>query len=307
MQRYILGRVIQAIISLLVVTIIIFLLSRLAGDPLVLLLDENATFEDRARLSAALGLDKPLVAQYGIYMSNLIRGDMGESIVNKEPVVGLLVKRATATLQLAVAAMVICLAIAVPVGVFSAVRRGTFLDRLFRIIAILGQSLPAFWLGLMLMFLFGVILGILPTCGSGGPLHLILPAITLGWYIAAGIMRLTRTSMLEVLRTDYIQLARTKGVSETAVIWKHAFKNAALPVLTFSVILFIALLGGAVVTETVFAWPGLGQLLIKAVRWRDFPVVQGIVLLMSGLYIFANLMVDISYGYLNPKIRYGGQ
>jgi len=307
MQRYILSRVIQAIISILAVTIIIFLLSRLAGDPLDLLLDITATYEDRARLSEQLGLDKPLVQQYGVFMYNLIQGDLGKSVVNKQPVIDLLVQRAIATFQLGAVAIGICLAIAVPIGVFSAVRRGTFLDRLFRVIAVSGQSIPVFWLGLMLMLLFGVILGILPTSGSGGPLHLILPAITLGWYVAAGIMRLTRTSMLEVLGTDYILLARTKGVSEAAVIWKHGFKNAALPILTFSVLLFVMMLGGAVVTETVFAWPGLGRAVIQAVRWRDYPVIQGVVILLSVLYIFANLMVDILYGYLNPKIRYGGQ
>ena len=306
MQRYILSRIIQSIFTLLAVSFIIFSMSRLSGDPLNLLLDISATEEDKTLLAKKLGLDKSFIEQYGIFLGNAIRGDFGTSIVTKASVVDLLFDRAINTFELGAVAFGMSLLIALPVGVYSAVKRGTFLDILFRVISISGQSIPVFWLGLMLIFLFGVILKILPTGGKGGVLSLILPSITLGWYVAAGIMRLTRTSMLEVLRTDYMRLARIKGLSEWVVIWKHGFKNAALPVLTFAVILFVMMLGGAVVTETVFAWPGLGRLVISSVTWRDYPVVQATVLFLSILYIFANLLVDILYAYLNPRIRYGG-
>jgi ABC-type dipeptide/oligopeptide/nickel transport system permease component len=262
--------------------------------------------EDKERLRRHLGLEKSIAEQYWKFLSHAVRGDLGKSISTREPVIDVLFERGVATFQLGIVAFGISILIAVPAGVYSAVKRGTFPDMMFRVIAISGQSIPVFWLGLMLILLFGVILRILPTGGAGSPLHLILPSITLGWYVAAGIMRLTRTSMLEVLRSEYIQLARAKGVSEQWVIWRHGFKNAALPVLTFSVLLFVMMLGGAVVTETVFAWPGLGRLVIQSVMWRDYPVVQGVVLLLSTLYILGNLLVDILYAYLNPKIRYGG-
>ncbi len=306
MQRYILSRIIQSIFTLVAVSFVIFSLSRLSGDPLNLLLDISATQEDKTLLAKKLGLDKSFIEQYGIFLGNAIRGDLGTSIVAKVPVVDLLLDRAVNTFELGAAAFGMSLLIALPVGVYSAVKRGTSLDVFFRVISISGQSIPIFWLGLMLIFLFGVILKILPTGGKGGVLSLILPSITLGWYVAAGIMRLTRTSMLEVLRTDYMRLARIKGLSEWVVIWKHGFKNAALPVLTFAVILFVMMLGGAVVTETVFSWPGLGRLVISSVTWRDYPVVQAAVLFLSLLYILGNLLVDILYAYLNPKIRYGG-
>jgi len=306
MQRFLLSRILQSILTLLAVSFIIFSMSRWSGDPLNLLLDISATQEDKALLAKKLGLDKSLLAQYGIFLGNALRGDFGTSIVTKAPVIDLLFERALNTFELGAVAFGVSLLIALPVGVYSAVKRGTFLDTLFRVIAISGQSIPVFWLGLMLIFLFGVILKILPTGGKGGVSSLILPSITLGWYVAAGIMRLTRTSMLEVLRTEYIRLARIKGLSEWVIIWKHGFKNAALPVLTFAVLLFVMMLGGAVVTETVFAWPGLGRLVINSVTWRDYPVVQATVLFLSMLYIFANLLADILYAYLNPRIRYGG-
>ena len=305
MQRYIASRVIQAIFSILVVALVIFLLSRLSGDPLDLLLETGSTMEDKLNLKRHLGLDKSLAEQFWVFISHAVRGDLGISIVTREPVIKVLFERGIATFQLGLVAFSVSLLISVPAGIYSAVKRGTFFDLVFRVIAISGQSIPVFWLGLMLILLFGVVLHILPTSGAGGPQHLILPSITLGWYVAAGIMRLTRTSMLEVLRTEYIQLARAKGVSDFKVIWKHGFKNAALPILTFAVLLFVMMLGGAVVTETVFAWPGLGRLVIQSVMWRDYPVVQGVVLLLSSLYILGNLIVDILYAYLNPKIRYG--
>ncbi len=200
--------------------------------------------------------------------------------------------------------MALSLLIALPCGVYAAVRRGRLLDLVVRTVAVLGQSMPAFWLGMMLILVFGLYLGVLPLGGRTGPTSVILPAITLGYFFVAGIARLTRSSMLDILDSEYVKLARIKGLSERTVIWKHAFKNALLPVVTYTSIMFVAMIGGAVVTETVFSWPGIGQLVIQAVNWRDFPLVQGIVLVIAVMYITANLAVDIIYAYLNPKIRY---
>jgi peptide/nickel transport system permease protein len=305
MKHYIAGRFIEAVISLIAMSFIIFILSRMAGDPLNLLLDAAATNEDRALMAAQLGLDRPILEQYGMFIVSAMQGNLGNSIANHQPVIDLITSRALNTIQLAIAAFAASVSIGVPVGVYSAYYRGTVSDYLFRTLAILGQSVPVFWLGLMLMLLFGNVLKIMPTSGKSGLLSYVLPAITMGWYVAAGLMRLTRTSMLEALQSDYIKLARIKGVSETMVIWKHAFKNAAIPVLTFAAILFVGMLGGAVITETVFAWPGLGRLMIGSIAWRDYPVIQGVVLFLSLLYVVANFVVDMLYGLLNPRIHYG--
>jgi peptide/nickel transport system permease protein len=222
----------------------------------------------------------------------------------RRPAMDLIAERYGATLELGGLAVLIVIAVALPVGVYSAVRRGTTLDYLARGFAALGQAVPPFWLGLLLVLLFGVLLHLLPTSGRGTPLHVILPGITLGWFAVAGLMRLTRSSMLDVLGTEYVKLARIKGLPERQVIWKHAFKNAALPVVTFGALLFVALLNGSIIVETVFNWPGLGLLVIEAVDSRDYPIVQGVVLCLSAMYIGMNLLVDVLYAYLNPKIRY---
>jgi len=213
-------------------------------------------------------------------------------------------ERYGATLELGGLAVVIVIAIALPVGVYAAVRRGRKLDYAARAFAALGQAVPPFWLGLLLVLVFGVILHWLPTSGRGTPLHIILPGITLGWFAVAGLMRLTRSAMLDVLGTEYVKLARIKGLPERQVIWKHAFKNAALPVVTFAGLVFVALLNGSIIIETVFSWPGVGLLVIEAVDSRDYPIVQTVVLFLSAMYIGVNLMVDVLYAYLNPKIRY---
>ena len=217
--------------------------------------------------------------------------------------VGLIGQALVNTIVLALAAMAISLIIAIPIGAYSAVYHNSLLDKAGRTFAVLGQSAPAFVLGILLIMVFGVWLRVLPTSGSGGVANLVLPAITLGWYMAAGIMRLMRTSMLEVLRTDYIRLAKAKGLPMVLVLWKHAFKNAALPVTTFAALLFVGLLSGSVVTETVFAWPGVGRLLMQSVARRDYPVVQAVVIMLSGFYLLMNLGVDLLYVYLNPRIR----
>jgi peptide/nickel transport system permease protein len=302
--RYLIGRLLQTFVSLLVVISIVFFLTRLSGSPIHLLLDVNASQQDQEILTRHLGLDRPLPVQYGIYVMNVLQGDFGNSILTRRPVTEHLWERLPATVELGIVAMFLSVLIGVPLGMYSAVRRGGVLDTAARTFAVLGQSMPAFWLGLMLILFFGVILGVLPAGGRGGLDHLILPAFTLGYFTSAAILRLTRSAMLEVLGSDYIKFARLKGLHEQVVLWKHGLKNALLPVITFAVMLFVQFLGGAVVTETVFAWPGLGRLILESITTRDYPIVQAGVLVLSGLYLLGNLMVDVLYSYLNPKIRH---
>lgn len=304
MQRYILGRLLQAMVSMLAVVTIVFFLTRLSGDPVDLLADVTADREQRAQLRHALGLDRPLPVQYVTYVRNVFTGNLGKSVVSRRPVLQHIRERLPASLQLGLTAMLFSVLIGIPIGVYSAVRRGRWLDQAARIFSVLGQSMPSFWLGIMLILFFGVILKVLPPGGRSGPESVILPALTMGYFTSAALMRLTRSSMLEVLGAEYIKFARIKGLHELVVVWKHGLKNALLPVLTFSVMLFVLFLGGAVVTETVFAWPGLGRLILEGVTSRDYPIVQGGVLVFSAMYLTANLVVDILYSYLNPKIRY---
>src|SRR5262245_19426217 len=304
MPRYLIGRALQTVLSMLVVVSIVFLLTRLSGNPIHLLLDVSATERDQQILMHHLGLDRPLIVQYGIYVKNLLRGDFGNSVLTRRPVAEHIWEQLPATVELGTVAMLLSVLIGVPLGVYSAVRRGGPLDTASRGFAVLGQSTPTFWLGLMLILFFGVVLGVLPAGGRGGVLHLILPSFTLGYFTSAAILRLTRSSMLEVLGADYIKFARLKGLHEQVVLWKHGLKNALLPVVTFAVLLFVQFLGGAVVTETVFAWPGLGRLILESITTRDYPIVQAGVLVLSALYLIGNLLVDMLYSWLNPKIRY---
>jgi peptide/nickel transport system permease protein len=303
MWRYLAGRLLQTLLSMLVVISIVFVLTRMSGNPVHLLLDVNATERDQEILTRHLGLDKPLLVQYAIYVKNIASGDFGNSVLTRRPVTEHLWERLPATVELGFFAMFLSVLIGVPLGMYSAVRRGGVTDTAARTFAVLGQSMPAFWLGLMLILLFGVILGVLPAGGRGDFRHLILPAFTLGYFTSAAILRLTRSSMLEVLGSDYIKFARLKGLHEQVVLWKHGLKNALLPVITFAVLLFVQFLGGAVVTETVFAWPGLGRLILESVTTRDYPIVQAGVLVLSSLYLLGNLGVDLLYSILNPKIR----
>ena len=305
MGRYLVGRVLQTLLSMLVVISIVFFLTRLSGNPINLLLDVNATERDQEILTRHLGLDKPLPVQYGIYVKNILLGDFGTSILTRRPVTEHVRERLAATLELGFVAMLLSVLIGIPLGMYSAVRRGGITDTAARVFAVLGQSMPTFWLGLMLILFFGVVLGVLPAGGRGDFSHLILPAFTLGYFTSAAILRLTRSSMLEVLGSDYIKFARLKGLHEQVVLWKHGLRNALLPVVTFAVMLFVQFLGGAVVTETVFAWPGLGRLILESITTRDYPIVQAGVLVLSGLYLAGNLMVDLLYSYLNPRIRHG--
>jgi peptide/nickel transport system permease protein len=306
MWRFLAGRVAQTVLSMLVVISIVFFLTRLSGNPIHLLLDVNASERDQEILTHHFGLDRPVAVQYAIYVKNIFLGDFGTSIITRRPVTEHIWERLPATAELGIVAMVMSVLIGVPLGMYSAVRRGSVLDSGARVFAVLGQSMPTFWLGLMLILFFGVVLGLLPAGGRGGPQHIILPAFTLGYFTSAAILRLTRSAMLEVLGSDYIKFARLKGLHEQVVLWRHGLKNALLPVVTFAVMLFVQFLGGAVVTETVFAWPGLGRLILESITTRDYPIVQAGVLVLSALYLTGNLFVDVLYSYLNPKIRRAG-
>jgi peptide/nickel transport system permease protein len=286
-------------------SVIVFLLGRLSGDPVSMLLSQYSTEEDRVRITEQLGLNKPVLEQYGIFIFNALKGDLGKSVAgDNRPALTLILERFPASLKLALVALIISILIGIPLGVLSAVKRGSFLDALARLVALLGQSLPAFWLGIVLMYFFSVKLRLLPTSGYGGIRHFILPAATMGLFTVAAVTRLTRSSMLEVLDSEYIKLARIKGVSEAIVIWKHALRNSLMPVITFMGTFFATMITGAVVIETVFSWPGIGRLAYESILNRDFPVMQGVILFMTTLYILANLIVDVLYAWVDPRIRY---
>ena len=305
MQRFILIRVFQAFVSLWVVSMIVFGLGRITGDPTSVLLPFDATEQERLELRADLGLDRPIHVQYGTFINNAFHGDFGESIKwDGYSSMGIVIKRLPATLKLAAVAMIVAVAISLPVGIISAVKRDTIFDYVGKIIALFGQSLPAFWLGLVLMWVFAVQLDWGPRSGRTGWTSYFLPAISIGWFLVAALMRLVRSSMLEVMDSEYIKMARVKGLSEAKVVWKHGLRNASIAPLTFFGIIFGNLLVGSVSIETVYAWPGVGLLAFEAVLARDFPVMQAVVVIFAAIYISMNLVVDVLYAYLDPRIRY---
>jgi len=304
-QHFIAVRVLHSLIAILVMSVIVFSLARLSGNPIDVMLPVEAEKEDYVRLEKYWGLDKPLHEQYVIFIDKALHGDFGESLKYQgRSAMGLVIERLPATLELGVFALLISVILALPIGVLAAVAKGSVMDTAAKVIALLGQSLPAFWLGIVLMWIFAVMLDWLPSSGRGGISHLILPAITLGWFEVAAIMRLVRSSMLEVLDSEFVKLARVKGIPEWKVVWKHCLRNAGVTPLTFFAIIAGQLLTGAVVTETVFTWPGVGLLVVDAVRSRDFQVVQAVVILFAGIFILCNLLVDILYAFLDPRIRY---
>jgi len=304
-SRYILRRLLYAIPVMLVVSLIVFGILHIApGDPATMLAGEDARPEDVAAIKANYGLDQPLYVQYGVWLGNALRGDFGRSIVTRRPVMDEIATRLPSTVQLAVSALFLAVIVGMIVGVISATRQYSALDHGVMVLALLGVSMPVFWLGLMLIMIFAVELRWLPTGGTGTIQQLVLPAVTLGAASTAIIARMTRSSMLEVVRQDYIRTARAKGLMERVVLVRHALKNALIPVATVVGIEFGYLLGGAVITETVFSRPGLGRLLVTSINSRDFPVVQGTLMLLAGSFVLVNLLVDILYGFLDPRIRY---
>lgn len=325
MARFIGKRLIQLIPVLIGISILVFLLLYLVpGDPAITLLGQDATQEEVNRFKEQMGLNEPFFIQFGKYLLGLLKGDLGQSLIQNASVASIIMAHLPATIELAVLGLMIALIIAIPIGILSAVKQFSWIDYLSMFFAQLGVSIPVFWLGLLLILYFSVDLNLLPSFGRGEPLyiaigqtiktgnmyfmieslkHLILPALTLGLMSAAFITRMVRSAMLEVLNEDYIRTAEAKGVRNFFIIMKHAFRNALIPVVTIIGLQFGNLIGGAIVTETVFAWPGIGRLLITAISQRDFPVVQGSVLVVALLFALINLLIDILYSFINPKIQ----
>jgi peptide/nickel transport system permease protein len=303
MRRFVIKRLGYAVLSLFLLSLTIFLLVRVTGDPAALMAEPGASAEQLASIRQNLGLDRPVWVQYGSFMANLLTGDLGHSFYYNAPVLDLYAARLPYSLLLAAVAMAFSLLIGIPSGILAAVRVGTAWDGAGKVFALLGLSMPSFWVGLVMILFFSVYLGWLPSSGAGTPLHVIMPAFALGWYFAAAHMRLTRSSMLDVLGSEYVKLARLKGLPESLVVAKHAFKNALIPVITLAGINLVIMINVAVVVETVFAWPGIGRLLYEGISFRDFPVVQGVVLIGGSMIVVVNLLVDILYAVVDPRIR----
>ena len=305
MRTYILRRVAQSALTLLGVSVLVFVILRvLPGDPARMLLPDGAPETAVAELNRQLGLREPLIVQYGLFLRSVAHGDFGKSFQYRAPALRVVLERLPATVQLPAAAMLVTIAAGVSLGIVTAVLRGTRYDVAGTILAVLGQSLPNFWLGIMLILLFGVALRWLPTSGFASWTSLVLPAVTLAAFPTALVARLTRSSMLEILNRDYVRTGRAKGLTEPSVVLRHALRNAAIPVLTVIGLQIGSLLGGAVITESVFAWPGMGKLIVDAIFFRDFPVVQTVLILSATVFVAINLLVDLLYTVIDPRIRY---
>ena len=304
MQRYIVVRLLQAIITLLILSLAVFLSVHLTGDPALFLLGPESTVQDYEQMKRNMGLDKPFPVQYGLFLTKVALADFGDSHISGQSARKELLDRFPATLQLAGAAFLLTMAAGIPLGILSAVKRDSIFDYFGKFFAVVGIAAPSFWIAIMLILLFGAILGWLPTFGRGGIEHFILPAFVLSWSGMAGVLRLSRSSMLDVLDSEYVKFARVKGLSEKVVVYKHALKNAVIPVLTFSGLTLAGLLNGSVAIEVIFAWPGIGRLMLQGINQRDFPIVQATVLTAGLFYIVTALLVDILYAYVNPRIRY---
>src|SRR5438094_3391723 len=303
MARFIIRRTWYALITLFILSLTIFAVIRLTGDPVSLLAEPGARAEDLDRIRIEWGLDQPWPVQYLAFVKNIFTGELGKSFNCQMPVSTLYFQRLPNSLELAFAATLISFIIGIPAGLISAVKVNTAWDNAGKVVALFGLAVPGFWLGLVMILIFSVWLGWLPTSGMGGPLHLIMPSLALGWYFAASLLRLTRSSMLEVLRSEYIKLARLKGLPGYVVIAMHAFKNALIPVLTLAGVNLVVMLNAAVIIEVIFAWPGIGRLLYEGIFQRDFPLVQGVVMEAGIMVVVINLIIDILYAYIDPRIR----
>ena len=304
MLGYFIRRVLQGLISIVGASVVIFVISRISGDPIVLLLPVEAPPAVIEATRKAMGLDQPLWMQYLIFAGKALTGDFGNSYRWQMPALTLVLDRLPATIQLACAALSFSILIAVPFGVLSAVYRGSWIDTVGKGFAMLGQAMPNFWVGLLLILIFAIQLNWLPAFGHGSIAHIVMPAIALGWYPVAAMTRIVRSAMLDVLDSDYIRMGRAVGAPERVLIWKYAFRNAAIPLVTMLGVYFAAMLGGAFVVEVIFAWPGVGRTVVEAVFSRDFPVVQAGVFFTSILFVLSNLLVDLSYGLIDPRIRH---
>lgn len=304
-SRFFVRRLFRSILVLIGVSIVVFAIVRIIpGDPVRLMLPIDATQEEVELFRERMGFNEPLYRQYLIYMRGILRGDLGTSLRYRRPVMGLIVERLPATFELAMVGTFLAVIIAVPAGVLAAWKQGSFFDSFFMFVTMVGQSVPIFWLGIMLILVFSVSLGLLPTSGRGNPAQLIMPGFTLATFFMALLARLTRSSVLEVLGQDYVQTARSKGLREQVVLFRHVLKNALIPIVTILGLQVGTLLGGSVITETVFAWPGIGTLAVGAIYNRDYPLVQGTVLISAFIFVGINIVVDFVYLYLDPRIRY---
>jgi ABC-type dipeptide/oligopeptide/nickel transport system permease component len=304
-QRFIIIRIVQSIFTLLVLSVVVFFGSELTGDMALALATADTTKEELEGIRRSLGLDKPAYVRFASYLGNALQGDLGTSGTQRRPVLDMLFERLPATIQLAAVGLLVAMILGIPLGILAAVKHNGIFDKLAKAFAVIGMSAPGFWVAIMLIFVFGVKLEVLPTYGKGGIDHYILPAFAISLFIMAGFMRLTRSSMLEVLDSEYVKFARIKGLNERLVIYKHALKNAIIPVLTFGGVSFAGLLNGAIVVEVVFAWPGLGRMMLDSIRQRDTTVILATILVSGFLYIVMATIVDILYAYVDPRIRFG--
>lgn len=314
MKRFIAKRVLTGATTMFLVVTIVFVLGRAFSDPRLEYIQaqnpsggvaEQASREYYESLGKQFGLDKPLIYQYGLYVASLVRGNLGNSLHQKRPVKSIILERLPATAKLTLGATLFSVIVGVPLGIVAAVRRDSLLDYVGRAFAILGHSVPSFWVALLLIYIFGVTLHLLPTSTSGGIKHLVMPSVTLGWASCSGLLRLIRSSMLESLGAEYVKLARAKGVTSWLIIWKHALRNALLSPFTYFGLMVAGLITGTVIIETVFAWPGLGLLAIQSVYTSDYPTLQGVFLIVASFYVVTTLLIDIVYSYVDPRIRYG--
>ena len=318
MQRFIIRRLIYMVVTMIAATLLVFTLSRIVGDPRLLYVQEGGyglSQEAWDDLGRKLHLQYPVIVQYGFWLADALRADLGESMLDRKPVAEIIWEAFPNTLQMALGGWIVATVIGVPLGVLSAVKRGSIWDYIGRTVALTGQTLPVFWIGIMGILIFAVAIRDTPFAAFALPVggkpdqfsikHFILPCITLGWFPAAGYLRLTRSAMLDVMDSEYIKLARAKGVNSTMVLWKHAFRNAILAPLTFSSLILAGFITGAIVTETVFSWPGLGRLAFTAVDDNDFPLMVGLVLVFTGMFLVVNMITDLLYAYVDPRIRYG--
>ena len=305
-MRYLGGRLLQAGLSVLGVSTIVFFVLRLSSDPVLLVAPQNASVQDILRIRHSLGLDQPLPAQYLTFLGGLVHGDLGYSYIQGQSATELVLGRLPATIELTLAALVIAVGVGVPIGMLTATRRGTWVEAVLMPVVLVGQSMPAFWTGILLILFFSVRLHLLPSSGQGGLDSLVLPAVTLGSLSLATFARITRSSFLEQLQKDYVRTALSKGAGPLRVMVVHVLRNASIPILTIAGLELANLLGGAVITESIFAWPGIGQLTVQSIAARDFPIVQAVVLLGSVIYIFTNLGTDLLYGVIDPRVRLAG-
>lgn len=303
MTQFILRRLFLSIFVIGGVTVVVFMLVRLSGDPTALMISPTASAEDVAELRRQLGFDRPLIVQFWDFLTGVVRGDFGDSLRYREPAFGLVMERLPATVQLTVASLLVAVCVALPAGIISAVKRNTIWDRVSMFLALFAQSMPVFWFGILLILIVSVQLQLLPSSGSGSFRHLILPALTLGLYSTARITRLVRSEMIETISQDFVRTARAKGLRERSVLYRHALRNALIPVVTVIGIEAGGMFAGAVITETVFAWPGIGQLAVTSIFNRDYPLIQAIVFTIACLFVFINLTVDVLYAVLDPRVK----